>query len=121
VTTAAGSAAIAGRSGSTTGAASAAAGSGTYATGSATAGSASVNAAGSGGNSAPVASAAGTGGSEIPDPFDPDANGNANAGASTDPMCKDVACFDVFDCWLGILGGGGLDCNFTECDAFVCK
>jgi hypothetical protein len=48
----------------------------------------------------------------------PPAAGAAAPTASGD-MCKDVPCFDAFDCLFGILGGAG--CGYTVCDAFICK
>jgi hypothetical protein len=53
---------------------------------------------------------------------DPFATPASSGGTPTaNAMCKDIVCFDVFDCWLGILGGDGLNCNFQSCDGFVCK
>ena len=57
------------------------------------------------------------------DPFatPPPSGGTPSTTPPANAMCKDIACFDVFDCWLGILGGDGLNCNFQSCDGFVCK
>jgi hypothetical protein len=80
-------------------------------------------AAGSGGST--DASGTGGSGSGDDDPFDLAGLGLLDdAGMPTEPLdkgalCADRVCFDVFDCYLWHTDA--LDCEFTECDAFVCK
>jgi hypothetical protein len=84
-------------------------------------------AAGSGG----VAAAAGSGGgaAEGDDfglPGFPDLGDGSNTPPAGDPgtanagMCKDLVCFDVFDCVLWHPDEAAV-CNFTDCVDFVCK
>jgi hypothetical protein len=76
---------------------------------------------GGGGAAGSSGGSAGSSGGNMSDaglPDDPFTLPPDNTTPSDPAMCVDVACFDVFDCYLF---GPGFDCNFSACDGLVCS
>ena len=99
---------------------------GAAATGGAATGGVSSGGASSGGTTTGGTSSGGSStGGAFPFPFPTGgttASGGSSsggAGGASDAMCKNAACFDIFDCALFHADLVG-KCTFTKCEGFVC-
>jgi hypothetical protein len=115
-TGAAGAQGAAGKAGSAAAGSGGAGAAGSSAAGtSAAAGSGGAPAAGSGGEVAD----GGAAGEDDPSAGDPFGGGTSDPTSSSQLSCKDLVCFDVFDCVLWH-PEESTQCNFVDCVDFVC-